>query len=121
MFLSFAYALAASTSQSAVVTPPKDCEMYVRPVDENGRVRESPFITPRDISSIEFDKTDPITGFRMWRVVLTKEGASRNASYTGTHVREKIAIFCGATEISRPMIAAPSSDTFVVIIPDKVT
>jgi preprotein translocase subunit SecD len=93
--------------------------MYVYPVDAKGDVGSKSILNPSHIASIDFHSTDPYTGFRMWRVVLTGAGALINATYTETHVRQKMAIFCDKQEVSRPMIAAKSMGTFIVIFPNS--
>ena len=111
-------ALFATAQASRADVPPATCKLFVYPVNDNGKVEKAPVIAPRHISSMDFQGIDANTGFRQWRITLTAEGASLNAAYTKAHVHKKIAIFCDNKEVARPEIVAPSSDTFVVILPD---
>ena|ERR1700722_8975357 len=113
-------ALFAAAQASRADTPPAGCKLFVYPVNENGQVDKVPVLTPRHISSMNFLGIDPNTGFRQWRVTLTPEGAALNTTYSKEHIRKKIAIFCDSKEVARPEIVAPSSDTFVVILPDTM-
>lgn len=117
MFQVVAFMLLAAAQQSLPSGPPSGCQMYIYPVDEHGNVDSKAILNPSHIASIDFHSTDPYTGFRMWRVVLTNAGALINSTYTETHLRQKQAIFCGKQEVSRPEIVAKSTGTFVVIIP----
>ena len=103
---------------SRVDIPPADCSFSVYPVNENDQVGKVAIITSSQVSSLDFQDTDPITGFKRWRITLNSEGASINAAYSKAHIGQKIAIFCGAREMVRPTIAGQSSGTFVIDVPD---
>ena len=94
-----------------------DCKLFVYPVDDHGRVSKRPMIAPKQVLSVTDSGIDPRTGLKMRRVILTSEGAAINSRYTKDHVGEKVAIFCGSEEIVRPVIAAESSNEFVVLGP----
>ena len=111
--------LLATLPPSQVETPASTCKLFVFPVNENGQVSESPILSPSQISSLDFQAADAPPGFKRWRVKLTAEGASANEAYSKSHIGEKIAIFCGGKEVSRPTIAGQSSGTFVVDLADK--
>jgi preprotein translocase subunit SecD len=111
--------LLATVQLSQVETPAATCKLFLYPVNENGQVGETPIITPSQISSLDFQGADAMPGFKRWRVTLTTEGASANEAYSKAHIGEKIAIFCGSKEVSRPTIAGQSSGTFVIEWADK--
>jgi preprotein translocase subunit SecD len=109
LFLSL---LAVQSSQ--VDTPVDSCRLFLYPVEENGQVGKSPIISPSQVKSLDFLAADAMPGYKRWRITLTAEGASANEAYSKAHIGERIAIFCGSKEVSRPTIQGQSSGTFVI-------
>src|SRR3954451_9564894 len=114
MSIIFLLSLLAAAQPSQADAPAADCKLFLYSVSENGQVGERPIITPSQVSSIDFQAADAMPGSRRWRVTLTAEGASANEAYSKAHIGEKIAIFCGTKEASRPTIQGQSSGTFVI-------
>jgi len=119
MSIALSILLTVAAQASQVDTPSTTCKFFLYSVDENGKVGESPIITPNQVSSLDFQATDAMPGFKRWRITLTPEGASANAAYSKAHLGEKIAIFCDTKEVTRATIQGQSSGTFVVDFPDK--
>jgi len=111
--------LLATAQLSQVDTPSTDCKFFLYPVSESGQVGGKPIVTPNQVSSLDFQAADAFPGSRRWRITLTAEGASANEAYSKTHIGEKVAIFCGSKEVSRPTIQGQSSGTFVIDWADK--
>ena len=87
------------------------CALSVHGVSPQGTVEEIPLITQAHIRSIRVSK-DPMTQQSLWIVRLDATGTEINAAYTKAHLGERLAIFCGAREVSRPLIAGTSSQEF---------
>ena len=89
------------------------CALSIHAVSAQDTVDETPLIAPDHVQSVQVS-TDRVTGQPLWIVRLDATGAEINSNYSLAHLGERLAVFCGAREISRPLIAAPSGDEFAV-------
>ena len=91
--------------------------MSVHAVGSDGIVVKVPLIDSKQVASVADGGMDEYSDSHLWKVRLTPKGARVNAAYSRGHVGGKVAIFCSSTEVSRPVIAAPSSGEFVFSVP----
>lgn len=100
---------------SASATDSQDeCRLSVRPVMDGKPVLEA-VIRPDHVSGIT-RTTDEPTGMQRWEVQLTPEGAAINRDFSRANVGRVVAIHCAEQEVARPLVAAPSSDSFAFTI-----
>ncbi|HEX3896706.1 MAG TPA: hypothetical protein VHW73_10890 [Rudaea sp.] len=96
------------------VSPSASCNLSIYSIDESGQ-RRTQIISPADVASIDYGKTNADSGQRRWLVVLTDEGAAKNATFTKSHIGKRISVTCDDREIERPMITGEFSGKFEVV------
>ena len=93
------------------------CPFYARRVESNGALAPYPFIRPEHVSSIQPAK--PLyVGEHAMLVTLTDAGAERMLKQTTDAVGQRIAFFCGQTELDQAVIRGAVSKTFRVFVSD---
>lgn len=122
LFLTCATACSANNEHpisvaQATITLTDACPLYVRAVDGNGTLAPYPFIRPEHVASMQ--RAKPLyEGENALLVTLTDAGAKRMHDQTANSIGSKMAVFCGETEMNRPVIVGPVSTSFRVFISD---
>ena len=94
------------------------CPLYIRTVEDDGKLAPYPFIRPEHVASILPAKPLHKGEMALW-VELTETGADIMLTKTKHSVGSKIAIFCGKEELNRPNINGPVAKSFRVFVSDK--
>ena len=122
LFLACATACSAEaerplTSSQATAILTDACPLYVRGVNSDGTLSPYPFIRPEHVASMLRAKPLYEGENALW-VTLTPVGAKRMHDQTAKSISVKMAVFCGDTELNRPLIVGPVSTSFRVFISD---
>ena len=110
------FALLLSFCSACHAAPPLPCSVSVYAVEADGTLADSPLLASTHVASVVDEGLDRFSGKRALRVGLTPQGTEINRAYSQAHVGDKLAIFCGGQEVSRPVIVAPSQDEFIVLV-----
>lgn len=94
------------------------CPLSVRPVNADGSVQAFQIVGPEHVASFHGDRAHTEGELAVF-VLLNEEGNRRMLRFTEGHVGDKVAVFCGDHETSRPEILEPFSSPFRVVIADE--
>jgi preprotein translocase subunit SecD len=92
------------------------CPLYVRSIEDDGKLTPYPFIRPEHVASIQVAKPFYTGEHAMW-VTLTDIGAKRMLEHTEHAIGHRIAFYCDKTELERAVIQGPISASFRVSLP----